>query len=64
MIKFFIVNTGGFVYPFEFSSYEAAGSHCDDGELVVMSESLEELELCLDEWEEAEADTSRRRSCF
>lgn len=52
MPKFFIVNMMGYVLPIPYTSYESACSACDEGEIVYLAGSLEELEYCLDNWEE------------
>lgn len=51
-MKFFIVNVKGFVYPIEYKTWEGASANCDGGELVIMAESIAELEFCLDQWED------------
>lgn len=51
MIKFFIVNVRGFIFPIEYQDYSSACSMLDDDEIVIMAETAEELELCFEDWD-------------
>lgn len=52
-LRYFIVNTNGFILPYGYDSYEAASAACDSNEMVYLAESLGELEYCLEnqEWD-------------